>query len=159
MTGRNDVGPNGVRRMKRWPIAQKCRIVEETFVPGTSVAIVARRNDVNTNQVFGWRKQYRQGTLVDKKARAMAALPAPELARIGVVDHGGVIRPLPVSVPSVPSVPLTLAAEGMLVAPRRAYDTSIVIEIELRGGIKVRVDTCIDEAALRRVLAVIKESA
>jgi outer membrane receptor for ferrienterochelin and colicins len=33
---------------------------------------------------------------------------------------------LNVSVPSVPSVPLTLAAEGMLVAPRRAYDTSIV---------------------------------
>jgi outer membrane receptor for ferrienterochelin and colicins len=31
-----------------------------------------------------------------------------------------------VGVPSVPSVPLTLAAEGMLVAPRRAYDTSIV---------------------------------
>jgi iron complex outermembrane receptor protein len=33
---------------------------------------------------------------------------------------------LNVSVPSVPSVPLTLAAEGMLVAPRRAYDTSIL---------------------------------
>jgi outer membrane receptor for ferrienterochelin and colicins len=31
-----------------------------------------------------------------------------------------------VGVPSVPSVPLTLSAEGMLVAPRRAYDTSIV---------------------------------
>ncbi len=30
------------------------------------------------------------------------------------------------AVPSLPSVPLTLAAEGMLVAPRRAYDTSIV---------------------------------
>ena len=33
---------------------------------------------------------------------------------------------LNVSVPSAPSVPLTLAAEGMLVGPRRAYDTSIV---------------------------------
>jgi transposase len=140
--------------MKRWPIAQKCRIVEETFVPGTSVAIVARRNDVNTNQVFGWRKQYRQGTLVDKKARAMAALPAPELARIGVVDHGGVIRPLPVSVPSVPAP----HEPGKVTQVLESRPPGL-IEIELRGGIKVRVDTCIDEAALRRVLAVIKESA
>jgi len=33
---------------------------------------------------------------------------------------------LNISVPSVPSVPMTLASEGMLVAARRAYDTSIL---------------------------------
>ena len=31
-----------------------------------------------------------------------------------------------------------------------------IIEIELRNGIKVRVDAGIDDAALRRVLAVIR---
>ena len=34
-----------------------------------------------------------------------------------------------------------------------------IIEIALRGGTKVRVDAGIDEAALRRVLAVIREMA
>src|SRR5438105_631943 len=38
-------------------------IVEETLVPGASVARVARRNDVNANQVFYWRKLFREGRL------------------------------------------------------------------------------------------------
>ena len=74
-----------MRRLKRWPIAQKCRIVEETFVPGASVALVARRNNANSNQVFESRKKYRQGRLVDSKTLAKMALPAPDLIRIGVV--------------------------------------------------------------------------
>jgi transposase len=37
--------------------------VEETLKPGTSVSRVARAHDVNANQVFGWRKLYREGRL------------------------------------------------------------------------------------------------
>jgi transposase len=37
--------------------------VEETLLPGASVSRVARRHDVNANQVFGWRKLYREGRL------------------------------------------------------------------------------------------------
>jgi len=36
----------------------KRAIVEQSFQPGVSVARLARENDVNTNQVFGWRKRY-----------------------------------------------------------------------------------------------------
>jgi transposase-like protein len=35
-------------------------IVEASFAPGSSVSMAARGYDVNTNQVFGWRKLYRQ---------------------------------------------------------------------------------------------------
>jgi len=38
-------------------------IVEETLLPGASVSRVARRHDVNANQVFYWRKLYREGQL------------------------------------------------------------------------------------------------
>jgi len=38
-------------------------IVEETLKPGASVSVVARAHDVNANQVFKWRKQYREGRL------------------------------------------------------------------------------------------------
>jgi transposase len=37
--------------------------VEETLVPGASVSRVARRHDVNANQVFRWRKLYSEGQL------------------------------------------------------------------------------------------------
>jgi transposase len=37
--------------------------VEETLLPGASVSRVARRHDVNANQVFHWRKLYREGRL------------------------------------------------------------------------------------------------
>src|ERR1700756_2906567 len=42
---------------------ERRRIVEETLKPGASVSLVARAHDVNTNQVFKWRKQYLQGRL------------------------------------------------------------------------------------------------
>jgi transposase len=47
----------------RRTIKERRDIVEETLVPGASVARVARRHDVNANQVFYWRKLYREGPL------------------------------------------------------------------------------------------------
>lgn len=41
----------------------KLKIVQETLVPGASVARVARAHGVNANQLFHWRRQYRQGLL------------------------------------------------------------------------------------------------
>lgn len=45
---------------------ERQRIVEETLQPGASVAIIARAHEVNANQVFCWRKLYRQGQLEAK---------------------------------------------------------------------------------------------
>ena len=51
------------KRQRRRTIKERRDIVEETLVPGASVARVARRHDVNANQVFYWRKLYREGRL------------------------------------------------------------------------------------------------
>lgn len=51
-----------VKRQKR-SVEEKRRIVEETLAAGASVARVARRHAVNANQVFYWRKKYREGRL------------------------------------------------------------------------------------------------
>jgi transposase len=50
-------------KKRRRTIKERRDIVEETLVPGASVARVARRHDVNANQVFYWRKLYREGLL------------------------------------------------------------------------------------------------
>lgn len=42
---------------------ERRKIVEETFVPGASVAVIARSHGVNANQVFNWRKMYHDGRL------------------------------------------------------------------------------------------------
>jgi transposase len=48
----------------------KREIVEAVLAPGASVSVVARRYDVNANQVFGWRKRYREGLLAPADAAA-----------------------------------------------------------------------------------------
>ena len=51
-------------RKNRWRTkAERRAIVEETLEPGASVSRVARRYDVNANQVFHWRKLYHEGRL------------------------------------------------------------------------------------------------
>jgi transposase len=42
---------------------ERRQVVEETLQPGASVAVIARQHGVNANQVFHWRKLYREGRL------------------------------------------------------------------------------------------------
>ena len=60
---------------RRWPVEEKCRIVEQTLKPGASVAGVALTHGVNANQVFTWRRQYCQGWLSPRNAEAVKLLP------------------------------------------------------------------------------------
>ena len=48
------------RRMSK---QEKRRTVEETLRPGSSVSIVARQHGINANQLFRWRRLYREGRL------------------------------------------------------------------------------------------------
>ena len=57
------VGERRVR--KRRSVAEKRRIVGLAFQPGASVALVARANDVNANQVFAWRRALQRGELTE----------------------------------------------------------------------------------------------
>ena len=59
------------------PLALKRAIVEETLQPGASVAQIARKHGINANQVFLWRKTYREGLLPDAKPALLPATLAP----------------------------------------------------------------------------------
>ena len=48
---------SGRPKRRQWTEAFKRRIVAETLEPGASVSIVARRHDVNANQLFKWRRE------------------------------------------------------------------------------------------------------
>ena len=61
----------GRRRHRSWPEALKREIVAASYAPGSSVSMVARHYDVNANQVFSWRKLYRD----DPGAAAVSSVP------------------------------------------------------------------------------------
>jgi len=63
------------RKRQHRSLALKRQIVEETLTPDASVARVARAHGVNANQVFGWRRLYRQGLLENGNGRTPALLP------------------------------------------------------------------------------------
>lgn len=71
-----DIGQNPVIPPKRQhrDIETKRKIVEETLVPGASVARVARTNGVNSNQLFAWRRLYLGGRLGEAQ-RSTKLLP------------------------------------------------------------------------------------
>jgi transposase-like protein len=66
------------RRNRSWPEVLKREIVAASFAAGSSVSMIARQYDVNANQVFGWRKLYRD------EPRAPAVLSAPQLIPVVV---------------------------------------------------------------------------
>ena len=41
-----------VQRRRRWTAPEKVRMIEETFEPGMTVSLVARRHGVAANQLF-----------------------------------------------------------------------------------------------------------
>jgi transposase len=81
------------RRNRSWPEALKREIVAASFAPGSSVSIVARRYDVNANQVFGWRKRYRDDPRLPSAPLEPRLIPvqiAAEPTAVGARESSGV---------------------------------------------------------------------
>jgi transposase len=52
-----------VQRRRHWSAEEKAAIVQETYAPGMSVSLVARRHGIAPNQLFRWRRLYAEGAL------------------------------------------------------------------------------------------------
>ena len=63
--------------------AQKRQIVEETYREGASVRSVARVHDIPSNQLFHWRKLYREGLLGNETELATSS----KLVAVRLVDE------------------------------------------------------------------------
>ena len=122
------VRPKRTRRF-RSP-EERCRIVEETLVPGVSVATVARAHELNANVVFHWRKLYRAGVLVREAGRR----DEPPLLPVTVAGVGC----------GEPSDSAAASSIFQSITP-----DSIEITFELA---QVRIAGAVDVAALRVVL-------
>ena len=123
------------RRRRRWSEAQKRQIVAETHEPGVSVPMVAQRYNLNANQIFRWRRLFR------------------ESERAGVAG-----RFVPVVVEAAPgqepdAATMSPPSESVVAAGQPATGR---MEIVLAGGRRVIVDQAVDGPALARVIAVLE---
>jgi transposase len=82
----------GPERRRRWSVAEKVRIVEESLA--SRVTEVARRHDIHANLLHLWRRQARDGLLsvgADKRARFVpVAVAAGNEAAALAAGAGGV---------------------------------------------------------------------
>ncbi len=72
------MGTNKRRRHRAWPESLKREIVAATLLPGASVSRVARRYDVNANQVFAWRRRYRDVASEPAELRLLPVTVTPD---------------------------------------------------------------------------------
>jgi transposase len=66
------------RRHRSWPEALKREIVAASLESDSSVSVVARRYDVNANQVFAWRKRYRAEATAPAALQLMPVTVTPD---------------------------------------------------------------------------------
>jgi len=143
-----DMKPKLSRNGKRlWSKAQKRLIVNEAMKSGMSVSKVSREYDINANLIFRWIKK--AGIDVEKKQ---------QLIPVGVISASSVMKRKQESSallssnlsPSAPPMPsLGVSSSG---APK-------IIEVDLRGGTRIKIDGEIKGAALQQVLKLIRSLA
>lgn len=122
-SGENKRGSRQGRR--HHGVAKKRRIVEEALHSGDSVSVVARRHDVNANQLFKWRRDYQHGLLG------------------GAPESGAAL------------VPIQLSAPVATTPTPRARPTGSELEIVLRDGHRLMLRGAVDTEALRLALEVL----
>ena len=115
----------GKVRRRRRSEEERRRIVAESFEPGASVSVVARRHDVNANLLFTWRRRY--GTEVQGSGGSAMFVPA-------VIANDGMAQA------AAPAVAVTIAGR---------------MEIELPGGCRLIAGNDVDTAVLGRVIRVL----
>ena len=124
----------GAERRRRWSFEDKVRIVEASYEAGVSVCSVARRHGIAQGLLFTWRRQAREG-------------------RLGGDEQAPVFVPVVITREPSPAVPVLRSDDLDAAAqPRRARRKTGIMEIDLGGGRRLKVDRDVDAAALRRVL-------
>jgi transposase len=120
---------------RSWTAEQKIAILDEAFAPGACVSEAAEQHELNTGQLYTWRRLLLEGKLTVSKP------PAPAFARVDVAPGQTVISGL--------TEPLSVAEP--------AIHSSSVIEIELKSGVRIRVDDNVNGKALKHVLDALRD--
>ena len=116
-------------------VEEKARIVAETRAQGVSVAEVARRHEVNANQVFAWRRLADQGLLRPSTSE-------------------GAVKLLPVNVSA--ARPRRVRERSERRSPSVRTGAEGRIEITLADGVRVAICGPVTSERIAQVLAALR---
>ena len=134
-----------VERRRQWSPEHKAALLAEVEAEGGQVSVVARRHGVSTSLLYNWRSAWKAAAMA---APTTAARPA-EFVQLGVITDASDDS----STVPLPAGPASPRGAGLTLAERNG-----VIEIDLADGVRVRVDSSVNEKALRRVLSALRRS-
>jgi len=103
-------------------VEERRKIVEETLQACASVSQVARRHDVNANQVFHWRKLYREGRLGSTAATKLLPVKVANERSVGEAEGDGIAWRSGTMEIKLPKGTLRIAGTIDLVALRAAIE-------------------------------------
>lgn len=142
MSGRVEI-ITGPERRRRWSDEEKLQLVSEACQAGNSVSQVARQRGINASQLFGWRRQALAKGLISDNRSEPSAVPALTFAPVKVAEEEATAD----------------AGEEVRPARRRKVSRgSATIEIELKGGDRVRVEGSADAALVARIVSALRRA-
>ncbi|MGC2199962.1 MAG: transposase [Stellaceae bacterium] len=132
-----------VERRRQWTPEEKAALMAEVEAEGGRVSVVAERHGISKSLLYNWRSAWKAAGLA---ARATAVASA-EFVQLDVVAEAS---------SESSAMPMTAGmvcprGTGLALAGRAG-----VIEIDLPNGVRVRVDSGVNDKALRRVLSAVR---
>jgi transposase len=85
----------GPERRRDWPDERKIAIVAESLAQGMNVSELARRHEINPQQLFGWRRRFRADAeaLIEAAQSTAPTCFAPILVEAPVASAAGTVVP------------------------------------------------------------------
>jgi transposase len=138
-------------RRRKFSDVEKAAILTEADADGVSVRQVAERYEIAESLIYNWRSARRQAAAIASEA-------------FEFIPYGAIITAEPVAVPAVPepqkaprpvssSMP---SAPEELIRPHPGARPG-AIDIDLPSGVRLSVDSYVNEKALARVLRAFRD--
>lgn len=135
-------------RRRTYSEAEKVAVVAEASVPGVTVREVSRRLGIAESLIYNWRSAQRKATSI--ASEPLQFIPDGVVTDAVPVEPGTAMRPATLArAPAKPSSPAAPAED--LVRPHPGARPG-GIDIDLPIGVRLSVDSYVNEKALARVL-------
>jgi len=114
-------------------LEEKLKILAEAAKPGASVALVARKHEVNANLVFAWRRLQRRGLLEERR-------------------HAPPLLPVKITEPTITPTRRSARAGKIVVADQGATRPGSAVEILVGEQLKIRLEGEAQRLVVARLL-------
>ena len=138
-------------RRRKFSDSEKAAILAEADADGVSVRQVAERHEIAESLIYNWRSARRQAAAIASEA-------------LEFIPYGAIIETEPATAPAVPEpqktprpVPSPIPpAPEELIRPHPGARPG-AIDIDLPSGVRLSVDSYVNEKALARVLRAFRD--